>query len=91
MRRVQAGGSESNLFHHDFALCDRYAQRPARPRASRCPATLVLGARDQMTPPKASARLAAALKARVLTLPGGHSLMQEAPDAVLNALRNALC
>jgi predicted dehydrogenase len=32
----------------------------------------------------------AALKARIVTLPGGHSLMQELPDGVLNALQAAL-
>jgi pimeloyl-ACP methyl ester carboxylesterase len=43
-----------------------------------------------MTLPKAARELAAALKARVTMLPGGHSLMLEAPDAVLNALLDAL-
>jgi len=91
MRRVQAGHPSGNLFHHDFALCDRYANGMQAASKVTCPVTLVLGARDQMAHPKASAELAAALKARVLTLPAGHSLMAEAPDAVLNALRSALC
>jgi pimeloyl-ACP methyl ester carboxylesterase len=52
--------------------------------------TLVLGARDQMTTPKSTREIAAALKARVVSLPAGHSLMAEAPDGVLNALRQAL-
>ena len=43
-----------------------------------------------MTPPKATKELAAALKARVVTVPTGHHLMAEAPDAVLAALRAAL-
>jgi hypothetical protein len=30
------------------------------------------------------------LKARVVILPGGHALMQELPDAVLNEVRTAL-
>ena len=40
--------------------------------------------------PRASRELAAALKAQVVTLPAGHHLMAEAPDAVLEALRAAL-
>jgi pimeloyl-ACP methyl ester carboxylesterase len=52
--------------------------------------TLVTGDRDQMTPPKATRELARALKAKVLSVPSGHSLMAEAPDAVLQALRGAL-
>jgi pimeloyl-ACP methyl ester carboxylesterase len=56
----------------------------------RCPATVVVGRFDQMTMPKASQEIAAALKARVVTVPSGHHLMAEQPDAVLNAVRAAL-
>jgi pimeloyl-ACP methyl ester carboxylesterase len=62
-----------------------------RPRHSvACPVTFILGRNDQMTPPKVTQDLAAALKARVVTVDSGHSLMAEAPDAVLAALRGAL-
>jgi pimeloyl-ACP methyl ester carboxylesterase len=40
-----------------------------------------------MTAPKQTASLIEALKARVVTLPVGHSLMTEAPDALLAAVR----
>jgi pimeloyl-ACP methyl ester carboxylesterase len=40
--------------------------------------------------PRQAREIAAALKATVHTVPGGHFLMQEQPDAVLNALRKAL-
>jgi pimeloyl-ACP methyl ester carboxylesterase len=91
MRRMQAGGPpESNLFLHDFGVCDRYAHGLEAAAQVRCPVTFILGERDQMTTPKATREIAAALKAQVLTLPGGHSLMQEVPEAVLNALRAAL-
>ncbi|HEX7687505.1 MAG TPA: alpha/beta hydrolase, partial [Burkholderiaceae bacterium] len=46
--------------------------------------------RDAMTPPKAAAALADALRARVTRLRAGHALMQEAPDALLAALRQAV-
>ena len=52
-----------------------------------CPALLVLGKRDVMTPPKAASSLAERLKAKTVTVDlSGHSLMAEAPDATLNAL-----
>ena len=93
MRRIQAHAQRSlgiNLFAHDFAVCDRYANGLQAAEKVRCPVTLVLGERDQMTVPKAAQALAAATKAHVLTLGAGHSPMGEVPDAVLNALRTAL-
>ncbi len=89
-RLVLQGQGDAGLYHRDFAACDRYAgglQAAARVTA---PATLILGSRDQMTPPKAAAELARALKARVETVDAGHVLMAEAPDPVLNALRRSL-
>ena len=43
-----------------------------------------------MTAPKQSAAIAAALRARIVTLASGHSLMSEVPDALLAAVREAL-
>lgn len=96
MRRLLQQGAAhvpagSNLFHHDFRLCDAYANGLQAAAAVSCPVTLVLGGRDQMTPPKATRDLAQALKAQVVTLPAaGHALMQEAPEGLLGALRQAL-
>ena len=90
MRQVLAHQGDRLLFHTDFAACDRYAGGVAAASKVACPATLVLGALDQMTVPKAAREIAAALKARVVTLPGGHQLMAEQPDGVLAALRTAL-
>ena len=94
MRRTQAGahrgGWQGNLFEHDFRVCDAYANGLGAAAQMRCPATLVLGARDQMTPPRATRDLAAALDARVVTIAAGHALMTEAPDALLHAVREAL-
>lgn len=90
MRRVLAGypsAGGANLFEIDFRACDAYAGGQEAAAKVTARARLVLGARDQMTPPKASAALAQALKAEVSTVPAGHALMQEAPDAVLRALQ----
>jgi pimeloyl-ACP methyl ester carboxylesterase len=50
----------------------------------------VLAEQDQMTLPRNAREVAGLLEATVHTVPGGHFLMQEQPDAVLNALRKAL-
>jgi pimeloyl-ACP methyl ester carboxylesterase len=89
MRRVQAGQPATNLFHHDFAVCDAYAGGLEAAAAVRCPASLILGEHDQMTAAKEARGLAEALRARVHTVNAGHALMAEAPDAVLAALRAA--
>jgi pimeloyl-ACP methyl ester carboxylesterase len=93
MRRTQATALQRlgvNLFVHDFQVCDRYANGLQAAALVKCPVTFILGERDQMTSPKTTREIAAALQAQIVTLPAGHSLMAEAPDAVLNALRNAL-
>ncbi|MEO8805948.1 MAG: alpha/beta hydrolase [Burkholderiaceae bacterium] len=90
MRRVQAGQTAVNLFHHDFGVCDRYAAGLEAAAKVHCPVAMILGERDQMTAPKQSREIALALKARVHAVAAGHSLMSEAPDAVLAALREAL-
>jgi pimeloyl-ACP methyl ester carboxylesterase len=91
MRRTQEARSTINLFHHDFSVCDGYVGGLDAAAKVRCPVTLILGDRDQMTQPKQSASLAQMLRADVRVVPGaGHSVIQEAPDAVLTALRQAL-
>jgi len=90
MRRMQRGYAQGNLFHFDFAACDAYCGLEKAAGALRCPTTLVLGERDQMTPPKATGALQQALKPEVVTLPVGHNVMAEAPDDVLDAIVAAL-
>lgn len=91
MRRMQAAGArDGNLFLTDFGVCDRYANGLEAAAKVASPATLVLGERDLMTSPKATREIAAALRARAVMLAAGHSLMTEAPDALLGALRSAL-
>ena len=89
MQRIQAG-HDGNLFEHDFRVCDAYAGGLEAAARVTCASTLIVGARDVMTPPKATKTLAAALRATVAQVASGHALMQEAPDAVLNALRQAI-
>ncbi len=90
MRLVQTGNPEANVFLHDFTLCNAYANGLQAAAQVVCPVDFILGAADQMTPPRATREMAATLKATVHTVPGGHALMQEQPDPVLQALRLAL-
>jgi pimeloyl-ACP methyl ester carboxylesterase len=79
-----------NLFHFDFTACNEYAGLEAAAAALACPATLILGDRDQMTSPKAVAPLLAALKPTVVRLASGHAIMAECPDGLLDTLVAAL-
>ncbi len=93
MRRTLAAGGVTNgrnLFEHDFRVCDAYAGGMDAAAQVRCPVTFILGRNDQMTSPKVTKDLAAALKARVVQLDSGHSLMAEVPEAMLAAMRSAL-
>jgi pimeloyl-ACP methyl ester carboxylesterase len=90
MERVAALG-EAQLFHTDFSACNGYTDALERAADVRCPVCVVSGKRDAMTPPRAARPLVDALKnagARVQTveLEGGHALMSEQPDAVLDTL-----
>ncbi|MBW8847342.1 MAG: alpha/beta fold hydrolase [Burkholderiales bacterium] len=90
MRRLQGRQTAVNLFENDFQVCDRYAGGEAAAARVSCPVHFILGALDQMTLPKHNAVLGALLKPRVHTVPAGHALIAEAPDAVLAALKLAL-
>jgi pimeloyl-ACP methyl ester carboxylesterase len=90
MHQVLAHGGDALLFHTDFAACNEYEGGLAAAERVRCASHLILGQFDQMTPPRSAREIGAALKAKVHTVPGGHFLMQECPDAVLAAMRQAL-
>jgi pimeloyl-ACP methyl ester carboxylesterase len=82
----------SGVLHTDLAACHAYQDGPAAAAKVTCPAVLVLGERDVMTPLKAGRALAAAIaSSHTVVLPGaGHMLMAECPDAVLDALQGLL-
>jgi len=90
MRRVQARGDGANVFLHGFQVCNAYAGGMEAAARVACPVTFILGNADLMTQPRATREIAAALKARVVTVKSGHHPMGEAPDATLAALREAL-
>jgi len=84
--------SRPGVLYADLCACNGYADGLAAARAVRCTVLLILGKHDRMAPARNARELIAALaEKRVVTLPDtGHSLMTEAPDAVLDALRGFL-
>ena len=100
-RRLMERQAPGVLFN-DFNACNAYDHGLAAADGVRCPALVVSGARDMMTPPKAARELLERLRAasagqsgdakaappRVVTIPScGHNMMAERPDLVLEALR----
>lgn len=73
----------------DLAACNAYEDPAGAEAGVSCPALVLTGSRDQMTPLRAARALAASLPgARLEVLAGcGHALMAEAPDEVLDSLR----
>ncbi len=72
----------------DLSACNAFTDGIERAAHVSCPSLLVLGAEDRLTPVKASTALRAALpRAETRILAGaGHTLMVEAPNALLDAL-----
>jgi pimeloyl-ACP methyl ester carboxylesterase len=76
------------VLYSDLRACNDYASGLESAAKVSCPALLILGARDLMTPPKTAKALEEKLRnvKTVMLKPSGHSLMAEAPDATLDAL-----
>ncbi|MTW03237.1 alpha/beta fold hydrolase [Pseudoduganella ginsengisoli] len=93
-RRLMQRMSQINpeqLFYTDFYACNAYANGDAAAKSVSCPALFVFGAKDVMTSPKSAKGLLAAIPhAKTVTVDAGHSMMQEQPDGVLEALAGFL-
>jgi pimeloyl-ACP methyl ester carboxylesterase len=76
------------VLYNDLKACHDYAGGEAAAAKVNCPVLFVLGRRDGMTAAKVGLAFAQSVPgARVVQIaPSGHSLMAEAPDAVLDAL-----
>ena len=87
MRRVLASNTQENTFSIGFNACNNYTNGERAMAKVACPVLFLVGVNDQMTPPKAAQSLIQlAPHATTVTVQAGHSLMTEAPDAVLDAL-----
>jgi pimeloyl-ACP methyl ester carboxylesterase len=82
------GRSAGARLHTDLAACNAYAGGLDDAARVTCPALVVAGALDRMTPARQGARLAEAIQgARFVPLSScGHMMMVEQPDATLEAL-----
>lgn len=94
-RRVLRGNPGVNVFHRGFTACDSYAGGEAAVQALTCPILFLLGAQDQMTPPKAAKTLIEQARThgkvvQVAQLPVGHHQMNETPEQTLSAIRHFL-
>lgn len=80
--------SAGGVLATDFRACQNYGGALDAAAAVTCPATVVIGLGDKMTPAKGGRALAAALPAaRTVELAGiGHSMMAEHPRAVRQAI-----
>ncbi|MBP9904595.1 MAG: alpha/beta hydrolase [Rhodoferax sp.] len=90
-RRVLASNREVNVFHRGFVACDSYRNGEQAITRITCPVLFVLGAQDQMTPPRSAQSLVNAARGagktvQVVSLPVGHQQMTEAPEQTLAAL-----
>lgn len=87
MRRSRPGA-----MHTDLSNCNAYQDGLLAAAKVRCPALIVIGKRDLMTPARATADLLKTLPdVRTAVIDGaGHAMMSEQPAAVLAALRDFL-
>jgi pimeloyl-ACP methyl ester carboxylesterase len=76
------------VLHADLKACKDYSTGLESAALVKCPALVIMGGNDLMTPSRAAAPLLKTLSGAtsVSIRSSGHSLMAEAPDATLDAL-----
>ncbi len=82
----------SGVLATDLKACNAYADGEVDAAKVACPALLVIGEADRMTPAKAGRALAGAIKgSRAVEIQDcGHMMMVEQPDATLDAITDLL-
>lgn len=80
--------AKPGVIHTDLVACNEYREGLEHAKMVKCPALLVLGERDMLTPVRSAMKLADALpNAEKVVLKGsGHALLAERPDTVLDQL-----
>ena len=86
--RMLLGQGRDGALAADLAACNAWTTATQSPAAVKAPTLLLLGDSDVMTPARKGQELAKLIaNARCVTLPAcGHMMMQEKPDATLDAL-----
>ncbi len=87
LERIKPG-----VLHTDLAACNAYDQGLEDAAKVACPAVVIMGSDDKMTPARAGAKLAGAIPgAQAIVIPAcGHMMLAEKPDETLDALRSVL-
>ena len=82
--------SRPGVLATDFRACMAYANAVSAAAMAVCPATVIIGLGDKMTPPKGGRTIAAALRnvTAIELADVGHSMMIESPRAVRDAIVN---
>jgi pimeloyl-ACP methyl ester carboxylesterase len=82
--------AEKGVLHADFNGCNEYKDGLTSAAKVTCPALIVSGAEDVMTPARAAQPLTKALAdSRTIVIPDcGHMMMVEQPDRTLDALKS---
>jgi len=90
--RALVENSRPGVLASDFRACIAYKGAEIAAAATTCPATVVIGLGDKMTPPRGGRALAAALGSPTIVelADTGHSMMTENPRAVKQAILQAL-
>jgi pimeloyl-ACP methyl ester carboxylesterase len=84
--------SRPGVLFHDMRACNEYTSGIEQAVKVACPALLILGAEDRLTPVRGTRALQEAIPSPLVeVLPGaGHTIMVEAPNAMLDALHQVL-
>ncbi len=84
--------SRDGVLHNDMAACNNFTQGLERAQTVSCPVLMVLGKEDRLTPARGTIPLQKAFPSpKVALLEGaGHTLMSEAPNDLLDALKTVL-
>jgi pimeloyl-ACP methyl ester carboxylesterase len=91
MQDVHQRDPAAQTMHTGFWACDQYRGAEAALKRLSCRTSWVLGQSDQMTPPTAAqALIEGAPQPTVVKVQAGHAIMSEAPQALAQALQDAL-
>lgn len=80
------------VIYADLKACNAYKEGQTHAAQVACPALVIIAERDIMTPPSAGQKLARVIAGArtVIIRNSGHALLEEQPNAVLDALAEAL-
>lgn len=84
--------SRPGVLFNDMSACNQYLNGVESAAAVQCPVLLILGAEDRLTPVRGTRPLQEAFSQPTVTVleGSGHTIMVEAPNALLDALHQVL-